>query len=72
MTYKNDPAFPFVETNNQTENVSEGISKREYFAASALQGMLAYNHRPDMNGFAEIALDAVVAADYLIDALNKK
>lgn len=34
---KNDPAFPVV----MTVTVHKGITKREYFAAMAMQGLLA-------------------------------
>lgn len=69
MTYKNDPAFPFVETNNQTENVSEGISKREYFAAAALQGLLAAK---SVDVPTNAAVWAVKCADDIIKALNEE
>lgn len=48
-----------------------GVNKREYFAVKAMQGMLAYNHRPDAEGWNKIANDAVSAADALLEALNK-
>ena len=35
---KNEPAFPFF----NDENLYQGITKREYFAAMAMQGMLSY------------------------------
>ena len=47
-----------------------GLSKREFFAAKALQGLLSIeedNHLP-METHAEYAVEA---ADALIDALNK-
>lgn len=45
------------------------MGTREHFAAMALQGMLANS---DANGhLAEFAKRAVIAADFLIAALNK-
>lgn len=39
MNYSaNEPAFPFF----NDENLYPGITKREYFAAMAMQGMLSY------------------------------
>lgn len=35
---KNEPAFPVV----SPERIDGGITKREYFAAMAMQGMLSY------------------------------
>lgn len=49
------------------------LSKREYFAAMALQGMLLASadlETPE-NGLAGYAEDAVFAANALIEALNK-
>jgi hypothetical protein len=43
-----------------------GLTKREYFAACAMQGWLHYGHS------AMAAKDAVAYADALIEALNAK
>lgn len=58
MTDPNDTAFPAHATN-------DGLTKREYFAAAALAGLVA-------NGIPKIdaAPFAVVVADALIDTLN--
>lgn len=56
-----------------------GISKREYFAAMAMQGMLA-NSIDKMQGQQpwwsmnsdDMATEAVLQADHLIKALNKE
>lgn len=65
-TEKNQTVHPV------TESVligHEGLTKREYFAAMAMQGILA---DPDNQGYAEgIAKDAVKMADELITQLNQ-
>jgi hypothetical protein len=55
----NDSAFP------AQSGSSSGLTKREYFAAAALAGLVA-------NGIAktDVADFAVLVADQLIDALN--
>lgn len=62
-TFPEDPAFTAVQ--------GTGLSKREYFAAVALQGLLA---NPNIS-FAEDAdihaLEAVRQADKLIKELNE-
>ena len=47
----------------------EGLTKREYFAAMAMQGMTSncYKDHPDQH----IAESSVLLADALIEALNK-
>jgi hypothetical protein len=57
MTDPNEPAFP-VATN-------AGLTKREYFAAAALAGLVADGIRKS-----DVADFAVLVADQLIDALN--
>lgn len=55
-----DDAFPTPKT------ASSGLTKREYFAASALSALVANGvSKADVAGF------AVVIADELIDALNQ-
>jgi len=54
---------------------ADGLTKREYFAALALQGLLAaetenYNFGPTETGTRTAASDAVAHADALIAALN--
>ena len=57
MTNPNDAAFSY------------GLTKREYFAAMALQGLLA---QPSYLDFHLKAEKAVRLADALIEELNKK
>ena len=63
-----DSAFPFVVASDHV-GWHGGLTKREYFAAKALQGILADTSCVDM----EDACDAAVcAADMLIAELNRK
>lgn len=47
----------------------EGLSKREYFGAAALTGMLA---RGDDSHYSTIAEHAILYADKLIEELNRE
>jgi hypothetical protein len=65
MTNPNDPAYP-------SHNKHHGLTKREYFAAMAMQGLLA--QESEAWGFGDkekLATEAVAQADALIAALNK-
>ena len=61
--------------NNQTfcggEEQARGLTKREYFAAMAMQGSVAADSE-DQWTFADHARFAVKQADALIEALNKE
>ena len=54
---------------------SPGLTKREYFASQALNGLVSSihskNHEPQFKGMDNIAMYAVQAADCLIEELNK-
>lgn len=69
MDNKNKSAFPTMEANEHvglTGN-EDGLSKREYFAAKAMQGMLANtNTQGDRNLLME---ESVKFADALLKAL---
>ena len=52
-----------------TDRYSYGLTKREYFAAKALQGLLACPN--NVNMAQDIAKGAVIMADQLIIELNK-
>ena len=73
-TNKEDAAFGFAAELSRSEDVYEhGLTKRELFAAMAMQGMLAsetssYNYGTDEC----LAENAVKKADSLINELNKK
>jgi hypothetical protein len=67
----NDAAFAksaFYHQNGFIDSSQEGLTKREYFAAIALQGLLAEGNRHQFNIIAEIAVEA---ADLIIEELNK-
>lgn len=69
QTRKNDNAFPCqFEQEDGSEVYETGLSKREYFAAMALQGLLSTSKLLPNN--AEII--AVKMADELIKALNEQ
>ena len=61
-TKANEPAYP-----NKFVPILYGLTKREYFASMALQGLLAN----DSALITSKARDAVQAADALIEILNK-
>lgn len=60
-----DSPINTIEYNNNY--ISTGLTKREYFAAMALQGLLAN----DSGLITSKARDAVQAAEALIEILNK-
>lgn len=71
MTNGNDDAFAWATmTSEGAATGASGLTKREYFAAMALSGILA-NYPDIIAGDNTVAVDAVRLADHLIDALNK-
>lgn len=66
------PVAPEMWAEGQFKHPTIGMTKREYFAAKALQGMLANSHEeawgmnPD-----QVAAASVQFADYLIKKLNE-
>lgn len=72
MTVSVDPAFAMgVRHENGHTEIYPGLSKREWFAGIALQGLLAWHPASGLN-LEKIAVDAVNVADVLIEQLNKK
>lgn len=68
-TNGDDPAFARARAEAYTDEWQEGLTKREYFAAKAMQGLIA---NPSTNdSFGEIAKNAVFMTDALIEQLNK-
>ena len=63
-TKTNNSAFPIIA---EDYIIDGGLTKREYFAAMALQGLLAN----DSALITSKVIDAVKAADALIEELNK-
>lgn len=66
------PAMPLTVETSDGVAVYCGMSVREYFAAQAMQGILANRtyDPPRRNKLKGMAEDAVSAADALIEALN--
>lgn len=64
LTYQNDTAFP------ADTHVHPGLTKREYFAAMALQGLCA-NAMFAEGKPSTLSATAVNVADALIKALNQ-
>jgi hypothetical protein len=59
------PAFPYGEA-NFTDKFSQGMTLRDYFAAAALQGMIA--HHGDPMNRKEMAVRAYLSADAMLAA----
>ena len=63
-TNGNDPAMP------TSDKVYGGLTKREYFAGLAMQGLLAGPNIDDLSAD-QVASDAAIYADALIAELSK-
>ena len=71
-TSGNAQAFASIAVDKDGTYGGTGLTKREYFAAIALQGMLASHTISHMNTYyEENAKRSVECADALINALNK-
>lgn len=68
MTKATDTAFPLVDDKNGW--YEGGLTKREYFAATAMQGVLANAYHKVIK-YDYLAEQAVAAADALINQLSK-
>ncbi len=72
QTNKDDSAFPIFDSDGTHFTKYRGLSKREFFAALALQGILA---NPSLNveefSFNLSACLAIESADVLIRKLNR-
>ena len=64
-TKANEPAFPNIHTPSL-----KGLTKREYFAAMSLQGIIANKDGLDIK-IERIVESSVDTADALIEELNK-
>ena len=62
---------PTVQVTNPNSTVTHGLTKREYFAAMVLQGLLASSFRSPTSYIESNAEYAVTYADALIAELNK-
>jgi hypothetical protein len=71
-TSGNNPVDAFAHTfTDDSTYVSYGLSKREHFAAMAMQGMCANSSLIQIWTYQNIAEWSVQQADALIEALNK-
>ena len=67
MQDKNTPAFPFVAEDDTGMMINMGISQRDYFAAKAMQGMLAA-----CTGWSEAGIERLAKCSYsTADAMMK-
>lgn len=74
MTNGNDPITPHLtynKTSGHADGFVEGLTKREHIAIAAMQGILSSIGQHDVTDFKEMASDAVMATDALINALNQ-
>lgn len=65
-----EPAFPMVGPSLDDTRYCYGLSKREFFAALAMQGLLA-NHIDNVDVASAVSC-AVLSADALLAELEKK
>jgi hypothetical protein len=83
VTEPNDSAHPVIETEHSVnwdgggEGFSNtfstgGLTKREYFAAMVLQGLLTHNDPKHERAVELLTVNAVSIADGLIHALNQE
>ena len=70
MIHPDADAFPFVLHGAGGTEYSHGLTKREYFAAMAMQGLCANGIPGSQHGFKSLTAEAVMYADWLIDTLN--
>ncbi len=69
-TVHDHQAFPAFNNHGECLTSTDGLTKREYFAALAMQGLLATESEPGNAYPRDIADMAVRRADALIAALN--
>jgi hypothetical protein len=67
-TRPDETAFP---SDSREAGTFKGLTKREYFAAMALQGMVNFDMGENYVVGEEVAKRATLQADQLINALNK-
>ena len=74
MENKNKPSFPQNEYSEHNFNVAGGLTKREYIAGLAMQGILASRVRIDTDDLSEknICRRSVEFADLLLKQLEEK
>ena len=65
---KNEPAFPGLHPSKECHYQDSGMRLRDYFAAKAMQGMLAYSYLHPLSMEAGCARDAYQMADAMLKA----
>jgi hypothetical protein len=70
MSAADEPAFPTHPNKLPGHFSKDGLTKREYFAAMAMMGILA--NSTNSGRISHSALDSVEAADALLAALERK
>lgn len=71
MTNKNPDSEPIHPRNYNDDTLFFGLTKRELFAAVALQGLLTNHHKLPCASYEDFSEDAVRHADALIAELGK-
>ena len=69
MKNREQSAFPLPIKHEQHESF-DGLTKREYFAAMAMQGLIA--GADTKVNLEELGKQSVLCADYVLSALEKK
>lgn len=68
----NEPAFPVLAFDKSgEESYVRGITIRQHYAGLFMQGLIASWGQHDVTDFGDLANDAVLAADALINELNE-
>ena len=74
MSNKDQPAFPLDLLGEKSNLCHGGLTKREYFAAAALQGLLANGSLPmraNENRVAVAGEHAIAYADWILQELER-
>ncbi len=74
MTNGNEPAFSkaaYYHPEGGIDSPQEGLSKREYFAAMAMQSLITVRDNVEDRDIESIVIDAEEFAEKLICALNR-
>ena len=61
---------PIAQITNEKCVINAGLTKRELFAAMAMQGLLSAGYNSIIQNYTDAAYEGVMAADRLIEALN--
>lgn len=71
MTFPNDTAFPVLDQSQTPNSTAQlGLTKLEYFAAMAMQGLCANSIPGSHHSFKQVASEAVEYAKALIGQLR--